>query len=456
MSDIFISYAREDRPKAQQLAVALERQGWSVWWDIAIPAGQKFGDVISEKLSQADVIVVLWSAISVKRDWVLDEAKVGMQRNILIPVFIESVDPPLGYGQIHAANLVGWNGSPSAPKYIRLVRDIEGIAGSPKGSPASPNVPGDGSAKRGGASVDPIEIKIPQRMVNLPVLSSVIIRRNSVIAILLVGMLIIGGIFIASRSDSSSETQIPATATVDGNTYAEGVKLYDAGKYDEAYPLFLKAAEQGNADGQVNLGWMYEYGKGVAQSNDEAVKWYRKSADQGNAYGQSNFGTMYRDGKGVAQNYDEAVKWYRKSADQGNAYGQVNLGFMYEKGLGLAQNYEEAVKWFRKSAEQGNADGQFNLGVMYAEGKGVAQSNEEAVKWYRKAAEFGNSAAQFNLGLMYEFGRGVKVNYELALTWYQKAANQGNEEALLRIDIVKKKLQKELEERALKLALRRI
>ncbi|AOS83243.1 hypothetical protein BIU88_03240 [Chlorobaculum limnaeum] len=361
MSDIFISYAREDRPKAQQLAEVLERQGWSVWWDIAIPAGQKFGDVISEKLSQADVIVVLWSAISVKRDWVLDEAQIGKKRNILIPVFIESVDPPLGYGQIHAANLVGWNGSPSAPEFIRLVRDIERIAGSPKGSPASTNVPGDGSAKRGGASVDPIEIKIPQRMVNLPVLSSVIIRRNSVIAILLVGMLIIGGIFIASRSDSSSETQIPATATVDGNTYAEGVKLYDAGKYDEAYPLLLRAAEQGDANAQCYIGVMYDNGYGVAQNYDEAVKWYRKSADQGDADGQANLGFMYEKGLGLAQNYEEAVKWYRKSAEQGNAYGQYALGDMYEYGKGVKRNKDEAIKWYRLSAKQGNTDAQKNL-----------------------------------------------------------------------------------------------
>ncbi|NTV66802.1 MAG: toll/interleukin-1 receptor domain-containing protein [Chlorobaculum sp.] len=428
MSDIFISYAREDRPKAQQLAEVLERQGWSVWWDIAIPAGQKFGDVISEKLSQADVIVVLWSAISVKRDWVLDEAQIGKKRNILIPVFIESVDPPLGYGQIHAANLVGWNGSPSAPEFIRLVRDIERIAGSPKGSPASPNVPGDGSAKRGGASVDPIEIKIPQRMVNLPVLSAKI-RRNSVIAILLVGMLIIGGIFIANRSDSSSETQIPATATVDGNTYAEGVKLYDAGKYDEAYPLFLKAAEQGDANAQCYIGVMYDNGYGVAQNYVEAEKWYRKSAEQGNSAAQFNLGLMYDNGKGVAQNYEEAVKWYRKSADQGNADGQANLGFMYEKGLGLAQNYEEAVKWYRKSAEQGNADGQANLGWMYEFGKGVAQSNEEAVKWYRKSAEQGDADGQYDLGYMYEYGKGVKRNKDEAIKWYRLSAKQGNTDA---------------------------
>jgi hypothetical protein len=38
MSDIFISYAREDRPRAEAIAKALEEHGWSVWWDWNIPA----------------------------------------------------------------------------------------------------------------------------------------------------------------------------------------------------------------------------------------------------------------------------------------------------------------------------------------------------------------------------------------------------------------------------------
>jgi hypothetical protein len=34
MSDIFISYKREEQPIARKLAYALEEEGWSVWWDL--------------------------------------------------------------------------------------------------------------------------------------------------------------------------------------------------------------------------------------------------------------------------------------------------------------------------------------------------------------------------------------------------------------------------------------
>ena len=44
-----------------------------------------------------------------------------------------------------------------------------------------------------------------------------------------------------------------------------------------------RAAEQGNAVAQHNLGLCYDYGTGVEKDGREAVKWYRKAAEQGYA-----------------------------------------------------------------------------------------------------------------------------------------------------------------------------
>ena len=46
--------------------------------------------------------------------------------------------------------------------------------------------------------------------------------------------------------------------------------------------------------------------------------WYRKAADQGDAKAQSNLGAMYCHGQGVAQSYKETAVWFRKAADQGH------------------------------------------------------------------------------------------------------------------------------------------
>ncbi len=50
------------------------------------------------------------------------------------------------------------------------------------------------------------------------------------------------------------------------------------------------AADQGDADAQLNLGFMYDHGEGVPQNYAEAVRWYRMAADQGNAIAQHNLG----------------------------------------------------------------------------------------------------------------------------------------------------------------------
>lgn len=108
MSDIFISYASSDRPKAQKVGKRLEEEGWSVWWDRKIPPGQSFSKVIEEALNAAKCVVVLWSKASVASDWVQNEAAEGKRRGILVPAFIDATDPPFEFRRIQAANLVDW------------------------------------------------------------------------------------------------------------------------------------------------------------------------------------------------------------------------------------------------------------------------------------------------------------------------------------------------------------
>ncbi len=217
-----------------------------------------------------------------------------------------------------------------------------------------------------------------------------------------------------------------------GFMYAKGQGV--ARDYSQAVEWFRKAAEQGLTKAQYNLGVMYHGGQGVAQDDVQAVKWWRKAAEQGDAEAQYNLGLAYRLGEGVAQDDAQAVEWYRKAAEQGDAVAQYNLGFMYAKGQGVARDYSQAVAWFRKVAEQGDADAQYTLGFMYANGQGVAQDWIQAVAWTRKAAEQGHAKAQRNLGLAYRHGEGVAENYMQAMVWLGRAAEQGDEKAQKSLD----------------------
>jgi tetratricopeptide (TPR) repeat protein len=124
MVDIFLSYARSDRERAIQFVNAFEGRGWSVWWDGRLGAGDKFRDVIDEKLKIAKCVVVLWSASSVSREFPIGEAEAAQQRDILIPVLIDRVKQPLGFGERQAADLSNWDGSASAPSFQKLLNDI--------------------------------------------------------------------------------------------------------------------------------------------------------------------------------------------------------------------------------------------------------------------------------------------------------------------------------------------
>jgi hypothetical protein len=70
---------------------------------------------------------------------------------------------------------------------------------------------------------------------------------------------------------------------------------------------------------------MYLDGKGVPQNDTKAVEWYQKAADQGFASAQYNLGWMYENGRGVPQTKLKAMEWYRKSASQGNSDALKNL-----------------------------------------------------------------------------------------------------------------------------------
>ena len=155
-----------------------------------------------------------------------------------------------------------------------------------------------------------------------------------------------------TQTTSSSSTKRYSQAELI-EIYLKGCEYDNAGQYAKAVEWFRIAAEQGHADAQCDLGYMYGSGRGVTQDYAEAVRWYRKAAEQGNADAQCYLGDMYKYGQGVTQDSAEAVRWYRKAAEQGDASAQYHLALRYKYGEGVPKNLSEARRWFQKAADQG-------------------------------------------------------------------------------------------------------
>ena len=194
---------------------------------------------------------------------------------------------------------------------------------------------------------------------------------------------------------------------------------------DDDFDAVKKAAEQGDADAQNNLGVMYIRGEGVTQDSAEAGQWYRQAAEQGHARAQYNLGVMYIRGEGVTQDSAEAARWYRQARNKtmpvrstisvsctpmamacprmmprpcAGTVRPRNRDMLVRSTISVSctpmamvwpEDDAEAVRWSRQAAEQGDADAQFMLGLMYTMGEGVPEDDIQAYAWISIAAAQG-------------------------------------------------------------------
>src|SRR5215203_1385160 len=113
MTDIFLSYQRKDEARVAPIVEGLRSAGLSVWWEHDLPVGQARRQSISEQLEAA--------------------------RGVIIPVRIDRVTEPLGFGEIQSLDLVGWRGNRRTRRFRNLVAAAKAVvAGGPRPRPMTP------------------------------------------------------------------------------------------------------------------------------------------------------------------------------------------------------------------------------------------------------------------------------------------------------------------------------
>jgi TIR domain len=135
--DIFLSYSNRDRDQAEKFADQLRLEGFSVWWDPEIFAGETYDEVIDAHLRSAKAVVALWSPRSVSSRWVRAEASYAVKRGILVPVFIEPCDLPLSFMLIQTLNLAGWDGDRSSETWHLFVSALGALLSRPAHTPVA-------------------------------------------------------------------------------------------------------------------------------------------------------------------------------------------------------------------------------------------------------------------------------------------------------------------------------
>ena len=167
-----------------------------------------------------------------------------------------------------------------------------------------------------------------------------------------------------------------AVAASPEEDHRAGEKAYLAGDVTGAIAPLRRAADAGHAPSQALLAEILDR----AELNDEALAYYRRAAEQGNAAGELGLGTMYLVGEGVKADWRQALSWFARAAERGHAGAITALAQALMTPPRNEKADEAAVaRWVRRAAEL-----DYLPAMEYLAASADAQ---EARRWAERAAE---------------------------------------------------------------------
>lgn len=199
----------------------------------------------------------------------------------------------------------------------------------------------------------------------------------------------------ASRSDAAKWLKLSSEHSDENPTVSF---LNQNDPQEEVIKLYKDLANEGHAGSQFEIGYCYDIGLGVEQSETDAIDWYTKAATNGHLDSQITLAKYYN-----LRNWELSIKWLTKAASQGDTPSQHELGMYYLNGYGVERSEAEAAKWFLEAANKDHPDSQYELGLML-------QSKEEfkkAIVWFKKASNT-HDEAKYELACCYLEGRGTE------------------------------------------------
>ena len=127
MADVFISYSRDDPAAVRALAEAVAREGYSVWWDEALPPHLSYGDVIADEIGTAKAAIVVWSEAAFASQWVRAEADVARNQKKLVQTSLDGRMPPMPFNQLQFVSIGDWRGEADHPGWLRVKESLAAL-----------------------------------------------------------------------------------------------------------------------------------------------------------------------------------------------------------------------------------------------------------------------------------------------------------------------------------------
>jgi len=141
-----------------------------------------------------------------------------------------------------------------------------------------------------------------------------------------------------------------------------------AGRMDDAYAHYRKAADAGDARAMYSLGLMLETGDHAPKDLKAAYALYAKAADRGLADGAINLAVALAEGKGVDKNLPRAYALLQQASQAGSPRAAYDLAEFAEHGYGGKTS--DALALYRRAAELGFPKGHHTAAAVLDEGRG--------------------------------------------------------------------------------------
>lgn len=239
--------------------------------------------------------------------------------------------------------------------------------------------------------------------------------------IFLIFILLVAYGFATKNQKSKSGYHTYVTGFYDGKVKGgldnhEGYKSYEANDFAGAFTHFKKSCDEGNLKGCINLGFLYDQGKGVGQDKAKAISLYKKPCDNNLYKACSNISSIYRSQK----KYKKALIYQKKACSGKVLLDCFSMALFYENGLGVKKNYKMAMKYYQRACNNNYTC--INQGISTEQ---TYKTNEDLHKGYKKACESGKFVNCYTLGVLYQNKVFKAKDFKDGAKLYKKACDEG-------------------------------